>query len=92
MHASPPSLLFTTDVARPTVRTHNSCCPQSAGDIITYPDLYFTVDSFDEAFDECELGPRLSFSLELMAQLGPVRKSANDIMVVSTCHRVACLS
>eukprot|EP00045_Choanoeca_perplexa_P007358 m.66166 g.66166 ORF g.66166 m.66166 type:complete len:444 (+) comp14042_c0_seq1:101-1432(+) len=54
--------------ASPSYRAMDS---KSTGDVITYPDLYFTVDSFDEAFDECELGPKLTFSLELMAQLGP---------------------
>eukprot|EP00730_Choanoeca_flexa_P012960 TRINITY_DN4814_c0_g1_i1.p1 TRINITY_DN4814_c0_g1~~TRINITY_DN4814_c0_g1_i1.p1 ORF type:complete len:474 (+),score=103.59 TRINITY_DN4814_c0_g1_i1:23-1444(+) len=54
--------------ASPSYRAMDS---KSAGDVITYPKLFFTVDDFDEAFDHFEVSPKLTFSIELMATLGP---------------------
>ncbi|EDQ87506.1 uncharacterized protein MONBRDRAFT_27262 [Monosiga brevicollis MX1] len=45
--------------------------PQSAGDVFTYPDLFFTIDDFDGIFDQFEVSPQQTFTLELCGTLGP---------------------
>lgn len=50
--------------ATPSYRSMNA---KGSGEVISYPDLFFTVDDFDELFDRITVSPKHTFTLELVA-------------------------
>ncbi len=45
---------------------------QGVQDELTYPQMYFTVDDFDDSFDKVSIEPNQSICVELVATFGDV--------------------
>ena len=52
---------------------------QGVQDELTYPQMYFTVDDFDDSFDKVSIEPNQSICVELVATFGDVCLIASSI-------------